>query len=372
MSLTQKFPPFRADIVGSFLRPVELKRARWEFSQSLISADELKAVEDECIVSLVGKEKEAGLQVATDGEFRRSYWNLDFFWGLGGVVHTSPKQGYVFHDEVTRADSACLNGRVRFNPHHPFLEHFKFLKSIVGDGVVPKQTIPDPAQLYAELTRIDNERTISLYYGDNIEALIEDIATAYHETILAFYNLGCRVLQLDGCAWGLLCDSNFCKALGLDVDRLLNCYLEVNNKAIEKLPADLIVTTHMCRGNYHSTWAVQGGYEPVAPVLFGKENVSAYYLEFDTERAGGFEPLRFVPSDKKVVLGLITTKYPALEDKEVVKKRILEASNYVPLDRLYLSPQCGFASTEEGNILTEEEQWSKIALVREIAADVWN
>ncbi len=373
MSKVEKNAPFHADIVGSFLRPAELKNARKDYAEGKIAAEELKAVEDKCIKELVKKQKEAGLQVATDGEFRRSYWHLDFFWGLNGVDHVVLGQGYLFHDEETRADSARLGGKISFNPKHPFFEHFKYLLSVADKDVVPRQTIPAPAQLYAELVRGDNAKELVKYYS-NTKDLVDDIARAYRLTILEFYNLGCRNIQLDDCTWGCICDKNFWTSMagqGFNLAALEQLYLELNNKSIEQLPDDLVVNTHVCRGNYHSTWAAQGGYEPVAELLFGQENVNAYYLEFDTDRAGGFEPLRHVSGEKKVVLGLITSKFPQLEDKEYVKQRIYEAAKYVPLDRLYLSPQCGFASTEEGNVLTEEEEWRKIALVQEIAKEVW-
>lgn len=373
MSNTTSNAPFRADIVGSFLRPAVLKEARKQFSEGNITAAELKDVEDKCIAQLVRKQHAAGLKVATDGEFRRSYWHLDFFWGLGGIEHVVLDHGYAFHDEETRADSARLNGRVAFNPQHPFLSHFAFLKSIVSDDVVARQTMPAPAQLYAELVRGDNAEYVGKYYTDT-QALIDDIAEAYRQTILALYQLGCRNVQIDDCTWGCICDKDFWTTMagrGFDMEALQRLYLELNNKSIADLPADLAVNTHVCRGNYHSTWAAQGGYDPVAELLFGHENFNAFYLEYDSERAGGFAPLSHVAEGKKVVLGLITSKDPRLEDKEAVKARISEAAKYVPLDRLYLSPQCGFASTEEGNKLTEDEQWAKIALVQEIAREVW-
>lgn len=371
MSL-KKNAPFRADVVGSFLRPERLKEAREKFFQKLISHEELKQVEDEEIKKLIHKEQEVGLKVATDGEFRRSYWHLDFFWGFDGVEHNIMKQGYMFHGEETRADSARLNGKIRFT-NHPFLEHFKFLQSIISGDVVARQTIPAPSQFYAELLRGENEEKVNEYYP-NRNDLLEDIAAAYRAVILEFYKLGCRNIQLDDCTWGMLCDKNFWQTMAngdYNPNSLQEIYLNLNNKAIENLPEDLVVNTHVCRGNYHSTWATSGGYEPVAENLFGKENVNAYYLEFDTDRAGGFEPLQYVSSDKKVVLGLITSKFPQLEDKTQIKERIKEASKFVPLDHLCLSPQCGFASTEEGNILTEEEQWKKIALVCEVAQEIW-
>lgn len=365
--------PFRADIVGSFLRPETLKNAREDFFQNLITQNELRNIEDDEIRKLVIKQKEAGLKVATDGEFRRSYWHLDFFWGFDGVEHNVMKQGYLFHGEETRADSACLCGKIRFT-NHPFLEHFKFLTNIVSRDVVARQTIPAPAQFYAELLRGENEKEVNKFYPDRND-LIEDIASAYRSIILEFYKLGCRNIQLDDCTWGMLCDKKFWQTMAngnYNAEKLQNIYLTLNNKSIENLPEDLVINTHVCRGNYHSTWATSGGYEPVAENLFGKENVNAYYLEFDTDRAGSFEPLQYISADKGVVLGLITSKFPQLENKEQIKTRIKEASQFIPLDRLYLSPQCGFASTEEGNILTEEEQWKKIALVCEIAKEVWD
>lgn len=366
-------PPFRYDIVGSFLRPQALKDARAKFAAGTLSRAELTKIEDEEICRLVAKEKEAGLKAITDGEFRRSYWHLDFFWGFEGVEHVIMEHGYFFHGEETRADSARLSGKIRFNGH-PFLEHYRFLKEVAGDGIVAKQAIPAPAQFYAELVRGVNEDSLNAVYPDK-EELYRDIATAYHRAILAFYELGCRNIQLDDCTWGMLCDQEFWKNMaGADYDPafLQELYLRLNNSAAADLPKDLTVTTHICRGNYHSTWATSGGYGPVSQSLFGKENVSAYFLEYDTDRAGDFTPLQFVSDEKIVVLGLISTKTGKLEDKEQLIGRIREAARYVPIDRLCLSPQCGFASTEEGNVLTEEEQWAKIRLVKEIAEEIWN
>ncbi|MCH3995259.1 MAG: 5-methyltetrahydropteroyltriglutamate--homocysteine S-methyltransferase [Prevotella sp.] len=366
--------PFRADVVGSFLRPEKLKNARKAFSEGKIDASGLKAVEDECIRDLVKKEKEHGMKGVTDGEFRRSWWHLDFMWGLNGIEKEEMKEGYHFHGENTRNDSAHLVDKVSFNPQHPFFEHFKFLRDIAGEDVVPRQTIPAPAQTYAELTRGENTEDIKRIYGGDNHALLTDLATAYHKTILAFYELGCRNIQLDDCTWGMLVDRRFWTNQGgddYDVRELADTYLEVNNMAIENLPEDLVINTHVCRGNYHSTWAASGGYEPIANILFSHEKVHAFYLEYDSDRAGGFEPLRFVPKDKLVVLGLITSKSPKLENREEILGRIDDASNYIPKDRLCLSPQCGFSSTEEGNKLTEDEQWKKVDLVQSIAKEVW-
>lgn len=365
--------PFRADIVGSFLRPDFLKEARGKFASGAITETELEQIENEAIAALVQKQREIGLEMSTDGEFRRSYWHLDFFWGLNGVEHNMLRHGYMFHGEETRADSARLCGKVAFNPNHPFLRHFNFLKSLTAKGIVARQTIPAPAQFYAELMRGENALATNRLYPDK-EALAADICEAYRQTILAFYDLGCRNLQIDDCTWGMLCDKRFRETMAngaYDAEELQRFYLRLNNCAIANLPEDMVVNTHVCRGNYHSTWATTGGYDAVARNLFAKENVNAFYLEFDSERAGGFEPLANVPENKMVVLGLVTTKQPDLEDKDAIIRRIEEATQYVPLERLCLSPQCGFASTEEGNILTEQEQWAKIELVQEIAGLVW-
>ncbi len=364
--------PFRFDIVGSFLRPQAIKVSREKYAAGELSLEELTKVEDREIEKLVAKQKEIGLKAVTDGEFRRSYWHLDFFWGFEGVDHVILDHGYFFHGEETRADSACLSGKIRFSDH-PFLAHYRFLKQTAGDDVIARQTIPAPAQFFAELVRGENEKEIKKYYPDR-EELYKDIAAAYHSAILAFYDLGCRNIQLDDCTWGMLCDKNFWSAMagdGYDVRELKELYLRLNNEALAELPADLTVTTHVCRGNYHSTWATSGGYEPVADTLFEREKVSAFYLEFDTERAGTFGPLRHIPEDKLVVLGLFSSKTGELENKDIILSRIKEAASYLAIDRICLSPQCGFASTEEGNILTEEQQWAKLQFIREIADEIW-
>ncbi|MGD9160269.1 MAG: 5-methyltetrahydropteroyltriglutamate--homocysteine S-methyltransferase [Desulfobacteraceae bacterium] len=362
--------PFRCDIVGSFLRPASIKEAREKFAEGKITRTELERVEDKEITRLVIRQKEAGLKSVTDGEFRRSYWHLDFFWGLDGTEHTMQEHGYFFHGMETRADSASLSGKIGFS-EHPFLKHFSFLKKIAGSDVIPRQTIPAPAQLFAELLR--DEKETEKYYHDR-EELCSDISNAYHYAIMAFYNLGCRNIQLDDCTWGLFCDKKFFPTGtgGDDYARQMqNLYLTLNNNAISGLPEDLTLTTHVCRGNYRSAWAASGGYSPVAKILFGKENVSAYYLEYDTERADDFSPLKEVSGNKLVVLGLVSSKTGELEDRAEIIARINEAAQYVPLERLCLSPQCGFASTEEGNELTEEQQWKKIEFIKGIADEQW-
>ncbi len=367
--------PFRCDIVGSFLRPDVLKQARADFNAGVIDAAQLKTVEDVAIRDLVAKQKAAGLRVVTDGEFRRSYWHLDFMWGLQGIERRTSREGYQFHDEETTADTAVVTGPIS-GENHPFVEHFKFVQALAGDDHVARQTIPAPIQTFSEVTldRCDGqqESLCSVYATD--EELADAIAAAYRQVIADLYAAGCRNIQFDDCTWGIYCDTDFVAKTGMravDVQKVSELGVALNNAAIEGAPEDLVVNTHVCRGNYHSTYAFEGGYDPVAPYLFAHENVNAFYLEFDTPRAGGFEPLAHVAEDKKVVLGLITSKQPSLEDKEAVKARIKEASKYVPLENLYLSPQCGFASCEIGNKLTEEEQWAKIALIQEIAAEVW-
>lgn len=372
MSNNSIHAPFRADIVGSFLRPAELKEARARFEAGKISAAELRAIEDKLITELVARQKAHGLKVITDGEFRRSYWHLDFMWGFQGVEHIELEHGYQFHGEETTKGSLRLTGRISGH-NHPFVEDYRFVHQFEEPGIVAKQTIPAPAQFLAELYRGDNGKTTDSVYPDR-KQLIEDIAEAYRQVLRDLYEAGCRTVQFDDCTWGMIVDKDFWKLMaGSDftVEGEARKYLDINNLAIEGKPEGLVVNTHVCRGNYHSTYACQGSYEPVGPYLFAGENVDAFYLEFDDERSGGFEPLRFIPKDKKVVLGLVTTKRSALESREELIKRIFEAEKYVSLDRLYLSPQCGFASCEIGNKLTEEEQWAKIDLVQSVANEVW-
>ena len=367
--------PFRCDIVGSFLRPDVLKQARADFNAGAIDAAQLKCVEDVAIRDLVAKQKAAGLKVVTDGEFRRSYWHLDFMWGLGGIERRTSREGYKFHDEETTADTAVVVGPVS-GENHPFVEHFKFVQALAGSDHVARQTIPAPIQTFSEVTldRCDGQQESlrSVYPTD--EALFDAIAAAYRTVIADLYAAGCRNIQFDYFTWGIYCDADFVAKTGMspvDIQKVSELGVALNNAAIEGAPADLVINTHVCRGNYHSTYAFEGGYDPIAPYLFANENVQAFYLEFDTPRAGGFEPLRHVADGKKVVLGLVTSKQPGLEDGDALVARINEAAQYVPLENLYLSPQCGFASCEIGNKLTEEEQWAKIALIQKVAKRVW-
>ena len=361
--------------VGSFLRPEELKQARKDFNNKKISQAELTAVEDKAIKDLVDKEVKVGLDYATDGEFRRSYWHLDFFWGFEGIDHIHYGEGYHFAHEETRDDTAILSGKIKFNKDtHPFIKHFDYLKSLTDNlDIEPKQTIPAPSQLYIELIRGTNDDKIKEFYP-NIEDLYSDIEQAYHDAILAFYDEGARVIQLDDCSWGLFLDDSFLSTPDGQAyanSGIQDILLNLNNKAIEDLPEDLTINTHVCRGNYHLDFAFSGGYGPVADTLFAKENVDTYFLEYDSKRAGGFEPLAKVSGDKKVVLGLLTTKSGELENRQDIINRIKEASQYLPLDRLWLSTQCGFASTEEGNVLTEDQEWAKLKLVKSIQDEIW-
>ena len=365
--------PFRYDFVGSFLRPEKLKEARSQFDNGSIGYDELKKVEDESITELITKVKELGYHVITDGEFRRATWHLDFMWGFDGVGHAPTKTGLPFHGEDAMVDDTYLVGKIGITKEHPFIEHFKFVKQFEDENTVAKQTMPSPAQFLAQFTMPFNREHTLKYYATDKE-LVEDIVKAYGKVINDLYEAGCRNIQLDDCTWGMMADKSGHFAYGTTQEGLIEiqkAHKDINNKVIANAPKDIVINTHVCRGNFHSTYANSGAYDPVADILFGEENVDAYYLEFDDERSGGFEPLAKVSGDKKVVLGLITTKSPKLENKEEVINRIHEAEKYIPLDRLYLSPQCGFASCEIGNKLTEEEQWAKLTLVKEIAKEVW-
>ena len=363
--------PFRYDFVGSFLRPQALKDAKAAYNDGKITKEELDRVTDEEITKVVAKQKKLGFHAITDGEFRRTYWHLDFMWGFEGVTHQAGG-GVQFNAEMAALDDTWLIGKVKAKPH-PFVEYFKFLKQFEDENTVAKYTIPAPAQMFQQMIVPMNIRSTRKIYVTN-EELIHDIGVAYQDVIRQFYDAGCRNLQLDVCTWGAIVGDaakQRYQALGIDLDEVKQQLLDVNNLALEGRPKDMVITSHICRGNYHSTFFASGAYDSVADYVFAQENVDALFLEYDDERSGGFAPLAKVSPDKKVVLGLITTKSPVLEDKEAVIARIHKAAKYVPLDRLCLSPQCGFASCEIGNKLTEEEQWAKLALVREIAEEVW-
>ena len=362
--------PFRYDYVGSFLRPQLLKDAKAKYQNNDITKEEYDKTVNEEITKLVAKQKELGFHAITDGEFRRTFWHLDFMWGFDGVEHKATGGGVPFNAELAVLDDTYLIGKFKAKTH-PFVEYFKFLKQFEDENTVAKYTIPAPAQTYLQFIVPGNIEKTREFYKTNDE-LIEDIGKAYQDVIKQFYDAGCRNLQLDDCSWGsAIGDSANQDAFGFSIDEFKEQLLTVNNLALENKPEDLVVTSHICRGNYHSTFFSSGAYDPVADYVFARENVDALLLEYDDERSGGFEPLAKVSADKKVVLGLITTKSPNLEDKDEVIKRIHEAAKYIPLDQLCLSPQCGFASCEIGNKLTEEEQWAKLKLVKEIAEEIW-
>ena len=369
--------PFRVDHVGSYLRPKELVEAREKFAKGELSKEELTKVEDKLIAELVEKQISAGLKGVTDGEFRRAYWHLDFFWGLNGIEHVQGEKGYAFKGIETKPDTAKVSGKIS-GENHPFVEHFKYLRDITKDkDVVVKLTIPSPSQLYFELIRTEDHIKSYEQFYSNFDELKAAIVSAYKQVINDLYNEELRVLQFDDCTWGALADDGFANRFRderpleeVRRDYAARC-LALNNEVIEGKPEDLVINTHVCRGNFASKWISQGGYQNVEDELLAGENVDAYYLEYDTDRAGDFKPLAKVGKDKKVVLGLITSKFADLEDKEEVIARIKEASQYIPLENIYLSTQCGFASTEEGNVITEEDQWKKIALISEIVDEVW-
>lgn len=365
--------PFRYDYVGSFLRPQKLKEARRVFDTGRISHDDLKKVEDEAITELIGKLKELGYPVLTDGEFRRATWHLDFMWAFDGIGHEPTKTGLPFHGEAAMIDDTYINGKLGLTGEHPFVEHFRFVKQFEDEKTVAKQTIPAPAQFLAQFTMPFNRTATREFYSTD-EELEDDIVRVYGKVIHDLYAAGCRNLQLDDCTWGMLADKIGPSLYGTTREgaaAIQKKHRDINNRVIAEAPLDMIVNTHVCRGNFHSTFANSGPYDGVADILFGEENVNAYYLEFDDERSGGFSPLAKVSGDKKVVLGLVTTKSPKLESRQVLIDRIHQAARYIPLERLCLSPQCGFASCEIGNKLTQEEQWAKLRLVKEVAEEVW-
>ena len=365
--------PFRLDHVGSFLRPERLKEARAKFNDGEITVEELERVENEEIIALIEKEKELGLKSVTDGEFRRAFWHLDFLENLDGVELVEVDHFSVqFKDKDVKPKTLRIVGKVDFSENHPFVKHFKFLKEHAGDTPV-KLTIPSPSMLHL-ITQVREKNYVPIErYKDNEALFYDDVVKAYRKALQCFYDLGCRNIQLDDTSWGEFCaldKREAYEARGFDLEKIARDYVDVLNRVIEWKPEDLVVNMHICRGNFRSTWFSSGGYEPVAKTLFGHCRVDGFFLEYDSDRAGDFTPLRYI-KNQKVVLGLITSKSGDLEDKGEVIARIKEASQYVPLEQLCLSPQCGFSSTEEGNILTIEAQWDKLKLIDEIVHEVW-
>jgi 5-methyltetrahydropteroyltriglutamate--homocysteine methyltransferase len=359
-------PPFRADHVGSLLRTAPIKEARLKREKGQIEPATFKEIENREIEKIIAKQKSIGLQLATDGEFRRAWWHFDFYGLLDGVELREVESGIQFQGVQTKAQAPHIVGPLGFPSTHPMLEHFRFLKAHAQ--TTPKMTIPSPNVLHFRLASVNTK-----LYPDR-KALFAALADVYRQAVRAFYEAGCRYLQFDDTAWAYLCSKDEvqkAKQRGTEVENLPAAYARMINRVLEAKPKDMVITTHICRGNFRSTWITSGGYEPVAEILFGSCNYDGYFLEYDSDRAGGFEPLRFVPKGKKqIVLGLITTKTGTLEKKDDIKRRIGEAQKYVALDQLCLSPQCGFASTEEGNILAEDEQWKKLSLAVEIANEV--
>ena len=360
-------PPFRADHVGSLLRPAALKQAREKRAKGEIGAAELKAVEDREIERVIKRQEEVGLQSITDGEFRRSWWHLDFLWGLDGVEKYVMDTGVTFAAVTTRNEGLKVTGKIGFSGH-PMIEHFRFVAAHTQR--TPKITIPAPSALYGRPAKPPID--VKLY--PKLDQMFDDLGQAYRKAVRAFADAGCRYLQLDEVFIAMLCDPKYrqqMKDRGDDLVKLGELYGDLINTAMSDIPSDMTITMHLCRGNYKSTFMGTGGYEAEQDILFNRIKVHGYFMEYDSARAGSFEPLRLVPKDRCVVLGLVTSKTGRLEAKDDIKRRIDEASQYISLDQLCLSPQCGFASTEEGNTLAEDEQWAKLKMIVEIAEEVW-
>ncbi len=360
-------PPFRADQVGSLLRSQILADARSNHAAGKLDAAGLKSVEDAEIIKLIGKQEAAGLKSITDGEYRRAWWHYDFLWNLDGVTRMEIDSGIQFAGVQTKAEAPRVTGKVAFTSH-PFVEHFKFLKAHTTK--TPKMTIPSPSMLHYRSGR----KLMNMGLYPDMNEFYHDLGQAYHGAVGAFYQAGCRYLQLDDCSFAYLCDPEQKKMLaarGDDPDKQGFIYADMINSALKGRPDDLAISMHVCRGNFRSTFVASGGYEPLADLMFNGINIDAYFMEWDNERSGGFEPLRFLPKGKTVVLGLVTSKTGDLESKDDLRRRIDEAAKFAPIEQLALSPQCGFASTEEGNALTEDAQWAKLRMIVELSEEIW-
>jgi 5-methyltetrahydropteroyltriglutamate--homocysteine methyltransferase len=361
-------PPFRADHVGSLLRPAALKDARARHERGEIGADALAAIEDREIAAVIGKQEAVGLKSVTDGEFRRASWQTDFLVGLDGVESYYGERKMLFKGPQPRPILLRLEHKLGAFHGHPMLEHFKFVAAHAK--VMPKMTIPSPSTLHF---RYGREAVPQSIYP-SMEDFYRDLGLSYRQVVRAFADAGCRYLQLDEVNLAYLCDPALraqVSARGDDPDLLPMIYADMINAAISDIPSDMTITMHLCRGNFRSSFVASGGYDPVAEILFDTIKVHGYFMEYDSERAGSFKPLRFVPGNKTVVLGLVTSKSGMLESKDTIKRRIDQAAEFVDLQQLCLSPQCGFASTEEGNILSEDEQWAKLRMIVEVAQEVW-
>ncbi|HEX3831920.1 MAG TPA: 5-methyltetrahydropteroyltriglutamate--homocysteine S-methyltransferase [Solirubrobacteraceae bacterium] len=371
---SREIPPFRADHVGSLLRPLDLTRARADFKAGRIDSDELRAVEDDAILNVMALQRDVGLQTVTDGEFRRSSWHMDFIYALGGIEQVDGESIHVqFRSddgEYDYAPPAMRVGATVTLPETIFADAFSFVRDNAKAGQTPKLTIPSPSMVHY---RGGNSSLDSSVYPDP-DSFWDDLTAAYAAELRGVYELGCRYLQLDDTSLAYVNDPTqraHIQEIGGDPDHLHEQYIANLNRALADKPDDLVVTTHLCRGNNQSMWAAEGGYDFVAEALFGDLAVNGYFLEFDDARSGGFEPLRFVPAGKHVVLGLVTTKRPELEDRDLLKRRIDEASQYVDIDQLCLSPQCGFSSTEDGNKLSIDDEQAKLELIVQVAEEVW-
>jgi 5-methyltetrahydropteroyltriglutamate--homocysteine methyltransferase len=361
-------PPFRADHVGSLLRAAPLKEARAKRERGELTADQLKAIEDREIATIIKRQEDIGLKAVTDGEFRRAFWNYDFLGALDGVEAYLGERKIKFQGPNPKPMMLRVTGKLGTFSGHPMLEHFKFVKA--HSRVTPKMTIPSPSSLHFRYGRDAVPKSIY----PSMDDFYRDLGQTYAKAVRGFADAGCRYLQLDEVNFAYLCDPNLRAQVtnrGDDPAKLPSIYADMINTAISGVPSDMTIAMHLCRGNFQSTFVASGGYEPVAEILFNTIKVDAYFLEYDSDRAGGFEPLRLVPKGKTVVLGLVTTKRGRLESKDTLKRRIDAAAKYIDLDQLCLSPQCGFASTEEGNILAEDEQWAKLKTIVEIAEEVW-
>jgi 5-methyltetrahydropteroyltriglutamate--homocysteine methyltransferase len=366
--MSRSKPPFRADHVGSLLRPAALKDARAKRERGEISAEALAQIEDREIEKVIRKQEEVGLEAVTDGEFRRAFWNYDFLGRLDGVEAYLGERKIKFQGAQPKPMMLRVVGKLGAFNAHPMVEHFKFVEA--HSKAMAKMTIPSPSSLHFRYGR--DAVPASLY--PSMHDFYRDLGETYRKATRAFADAGCRYLQLDEVNFAYLCDPKLRELVanrGEDPQMLAHIYAGMINAAISDLPADMTTAMHLCRGNFRSTFVASGGYEPVAETLFNEIKINAYFMEYDSERAGGFEPLRFVPKDKMVVLGLVTSKSGKLESSDELKRRIDEATKFIALDQLCLSPQCGFASTEEGNILAEDEQWAKLAMIVEVADEVW-
>lgn len=365
--------PYRFDIVGSFLRPEALKQARRQCACGECSMEAMHAVEDAEIHKIIEKQKAIGLPAVSDGEFRRTWWHLDFLFELVGVeLRDTDTYSTQFKAQMHRPVTLEIIDKIQWPNVHPFLEHYKRLHA-EANGYPVKFTIPSPSMLHLITCVRTAQPKLPPVYANNQEQLFTDLTTVYIQAVKAFYDLGCRILQLDDTSWGEFCSEEkraLYASQGINVDATARRYVQMLNDIRDAAPADMSLTMHICRGNFRSTWFSSGGYEPIAEILFGGCHIDGFYLEYDSDRAGDFKPLRFI-KNQQVVLGLVTSKTGELENKQDIIARIQEAAQYVDINQLCLSPQCGFASTEEGNVLTEDEQWRKLEFIRQIAEEVW-